>query len=133
MFAHDIDDGHDVADVHGAVAVDVGGSLFVRQRPRIAVHGGVQVLERARCGGVGHAVDGHRAAGTATSAFADDCNAVAVALRGGDAGHARCDGDFAALATMRVIAPTTSDASGSAATDCRDSATVDGNGAAGAT
>jgi len=28
LSSHDIDDGHDVANVHGAVAVDVGGSLF---------------------------------------------------------------------------------------------------------
>lgn len=56
-----------------------GGELFVRQRPCAATNSGIEVLERARRGGVHHAVDSHRAA--RAIAFADAVLDVA-SLRG---------------------------------------------------
>ncbi len=37
----------------------------MRQRPCVVTNRGIEVLERARRGGVRHAVDGHRAASAA--------------------------------------------------------------------
>ena len=49
---------------------NLGVRILWSQRPRIVAHGGVQFRERARRGGAGYAVDGHRAAG-ASNARAD--------------------------------------------------------------
>ena len=94
----------------------------MRQRPCAATNSGVEVLERARRGGVHHAVDSHRAA--RAIALADAVFGV-VSSRGCHFRRAVGDGDSAASQHARTDARTVHAAGGS------DGSAADGDVAAG--